>query len=238
MILVTGGSQGIGRHLVLALAADGFDSVFTYNASKDGARQVEEQSQGRARGFALDLTEPEGPQRLVERLHKEDIQVHQLVNNAGISGSGLLAMTSDDAMERILQTNLMGSFRLIRSTIPDMLRQRGGVIVNVVSLAALRPMPGQGSYAASKAGLLSMTQTLAREMGRKRIRVNAVAPGFLDTGMTADLKAEEVASLRRHECLPDGVAMTSVVGTIRFLLSPEAVSITGQCLVIDAGASL
>ena len=238
MILVTGGSQGIGRHLVLALAADGIECVFTYNSGREAAAEVEEQSQGRARGFALDLAEAEGPQRLMETLHKEDIQIHQLVNNAGISRSGLLAMTSDDDMERILQTNFTGAFRLIRSTIPDMLRQRGGVIVNLVSLAALRPMPGQGAYAASKAGLLSMTQTLAREMGRKRIRVNAVAPGFLATGMTADLKPEEVASLRRHECLPDGVTMSSVVGTIRFLLSPEAASITGQCLVIDAGASL
>ena len=132
----------------------------------------------------------------------------------------------------------MGAFRLMRAAVPDLLRRRGGSIVNVISLAAIRAMPGQGAYAASKAGLLAMTRTLAKEMGRKRIRVNAVAPGFVATGMTASLTPDQVKALRQNECLPDGVAMDSVVGTIRFLLSPEAASITGQCLVIDAGASL
>jgi len=238
MILVTGGSQGIGRCLVEALAAHGQESVFTYNSGADRARQVEKATGGRARGFPLDLGNKEGPDRLVTTLDHEGICVRHLVNNAGISHSGLLVMTSDLDMERVLQVNLMGSFRLMRAVVPHMLRLQGGSMVNLVSLATLRAMPGQGAYAASKAGLLAMTRTMAKEMGRKRIRVNAVAPGFLSTGMTSALKPEEVTALRQHECLPDGVSMTSVVGAIRFLLSDDAASVTGQCLVIDAGASL
>jgi 3-oxoacyl-[acyl-carrier protein] reductase len=238
MILITGGSRGIGRSLVTALAAAGQETVFTYCSNRDSARQVEEAANGRARGLPLDLRDPHGPEQLMTALSDEGICVHQLVNNAGVSHSGLLAMTSDEDMETVLQVNLMGSFRMSRAVIPHLLRNRGGSIVNIVSLATLRALPGQGAYAASKAGLLAMTRTLAKEMGRKRIRVNAVAPGFLSTGMTSALNPEEVAALRRHECLPDGVVMTSVVGAIRFLLSADAASVTGQCLVIDAGASL
>ena len=238
MILITGGSHGIGRSLVIALAEAGQETVFTYCRNRDGARQVEEVTSGRARALPLDLGDPGGPDQLMTTLSNEGTCIRHLVNNAGVSHSGLLAMTSDKDMETVLQINLMGSFRLSRAVIPHLLRSRGGSIVNLVSLAALRAMPGQGAYAASKAGLLAMTRTLAKEMGRKRIRVNAVAPGFLSTGMTSGLKPEEVAALRHHECLPDGVAMTSVVGAIRFLLSDGAASITGQCLVIDAGASL
>lgn len=238
MILVSGGSQGIGRSLVETLAATGRETVFTYHSGSQRARQVEAATEGRARGFPLDLRDPDGPDALLTTLHDEGICVRHLVNNAGVSHSGLLAMTSDQDLERVLQVNLMGSFRLMRAVIPHMLRLRGGSMVNVVSLATLRAMPGQGAYAASKAGLLAMTRTLAREMGRKQIRVNAVAPGFLPTGMTSGLKPEEVKALRRHECLPDGVSMTSVVGAILFLLSDDAASVTGQCLVIDAGASL
>jgi 3-oxoacyl-[acyl-carrier protein] reductase len=238
MILISGGSQGIGRDLVLDLARSGQEVVFTYRSGEESARQIETECGGKARAFHLDLADPEGPDHLMTSLHDSGLQVQHLVNNAGATHGGLLAMTSDEDLENMLQINLMGAFRLMRAAVPDLLRRRGGSIVNVISLAAIRAMPGQGAYAASKAGLLAMTRTLAKEMGRKRIRVNAVAPGFVATGMTASLTPDQVKALRQHECLPDGVAMDSVVGTIRFLLSPEAASITGQCLVIDAGASL
>jgi 3-oxoacyl-[acyl-carrier protein] reductase len=238
MILVTGGSRGIGHDLVLALTAKGEDVVFTYCSERERARQVEQDSQGRAQGLFLDLNDPDGVDGLMAALDDKGVQVSHLVNNAGLGHSGLLATTSDEDMERLLQVNLMGPFRLSRAVMAHLLRNRGGSIVNVVSLAAIRAMPGQGAYAATKAGLLAMTRTLAREMGRKRIRVNAVAPGFLATGMTSLLTPDAVAALRQHECLPGGVAMSSVVATILFLLSEDAASITGQCLVVDAGASL
>jgi 3-oxoacyl-[acyl-carrier protein] reductase len=238
MILVTGGSSGIGRSLVQALAAEGRQTVFTYRTGEEQAREVAAASGGLATARFLDLEDPEGPQRLLDDLHGEGVPVRHLVHNAGMEHSGLLAMTPDADMARVLEVNLMASLRLMRAVIPHMLRQRGGSIVALASLAALRARPGQGAYAASKAGLLAMTRTLAREMGRKRIRVNAVAPGFVATGMTSDLPPEAIADLRRHECLPDGVSLDSVVGAIRFLLSEDAASITGQCLVVDAGSSL
>jgi 3-oxoacyl-[acyl-carrier protein] reductase len=146
-------------------------------------------------------------------------------------------MTSDDEWARVIDTNLGGLFRLCRAALPGMLRRRRGAIVNVASLAAIHGVAGQSVYAASKAGIVGLTRALAREVGKRGVRVNAVAPGFVPTGMTAELPADVVARLRAGECLPDGVQPACVAQTVLFLLSDRAASITGQCLVVDAGVS-
>ncbi len=237
-VLVTGGSRGIGRAVVEALVADGeFAVAFTYREGEAAAREVEAASGGVARAFALDLRDRERPETLVAEVEAALGPVAGLVNNAGIRQEGLLAMTSDAAWDEVLDANLGGAFRLLRAVLPGMLRRRRGAIVNVASLSALHGVAGQAAYAASKSGLLGMTRAVAREVGRRGVRVNAVVPGFVATDLTAGVPQERVASLRAGESLPAGAAVGDVASAVLFLLSDAAAAITGQTLIVDAGAS-
>jgi len=235
VILITGGSRGIGRALVEMLAADGARVAFTYNVREDAARELEERAGDRVRAYQYALSDRERPDDLVERVETELGRIAGLVNNAAIESSQLLAMTSDATWDEILDHNLGGAFRMTRAVLRRMVSLRRGSIVNVASLSALRGVAGQTAYAASKAGLLAMTRCLAREMGRRRIRVNAVVPGFVATEMTAHLDDATVTRLRDPECLPDGTGPEAVAATIAFLLSDRAAAITGQTVVVDAG---
>ena len=147
----------------------------------------------------------------------------------------LLAALPDDAWDEVIDANLGGVFRCCRAAIPRMVRRRAGAIVNVSSLTAVRGLSGQAAYGAAKAGILGLTRSLAREVGSRNIRVNAVIPGFVPTGMVADVGPEQVKALRSSEALPSGVTVDSVADAVAFLLSDRAASITGQTLVIDAG---
>lgn len=236
--LVTGGGRGIGRATVEALLADGWRVALTWRADEAAARAVEAASGGRARAFRLDLADPDRPETLVEEAEAALGPLAALVNNAGLRRESLLALTSDADWAELLDANLGGAFRCCRAVLRGMVARRRGAIVNVASLSALRGVPGQAAYAAAKAGLLGMTRSLAREVGRRGIRVNAVVPGFVATDMTADLPAAQTEALRAMECLPAGVAPEDVAGAVTFLLSPRAAAITGQALVIDAGASV
>ena len=160
-----------------------------------------------------------------------------LVNNAGIQRTELLALTSDASWDEISDVNLGGAFRVTREVLRSMVPRRRGSIVNMASLSALHGLAGHAAYAASKAGLLAMTRCLAREMGGRGIRVNAVVPGFVATEMTKDLPSEVVSRLRSGECLPDGVTASAVAEVVAFLLSEAAAAITGQALPVDAGTS-
>lgn len=237
-ILVIGGSGGLGRAVVEHLAGQGHAVAFTYRRGGRAADELAARAEGAARAFALDLRDAKGPERVAAAAEQALGPLDGLVNAAGRGAGGLLAMTPDDTWDDVLDTNLGGVFRCCRAVLPGMVKRRRGSIVNVASLAALRGVAGQTSYAASKAGVLGLTRSLAREMGRRGIRVNAVAPGYVPTEMTRDLDPAEVAALRSRECLPDGVSPASVAAAIAFLLSDSAASITGQCLVVDAGASV
>lgn len=146
-------------------------------------------------------------------------------------------MTSDDQWRESIDTNLGGAFRLCRAVLPRMVTRRRGSIVLVSSLAAVRGLPGVTAYAAGKAGLLGMAKSLAREVGSREVRVNAVLPGFVATTMTTHLTEERIHQLRAPECLPGGVSAREVATVIRFLLSSDSSAITGQALRVDAGAS-
>ncbi len=233
--LITGGSRGIGRALVEMLAADGGRVAFTYHVREDAARELEAHAGDRVHGYQFALSDRARPEALVERIETELGPIAGLVNNAAIESSQLLAMTSDATWDEILDHNLGGTFRMTRAVLRRMVSLRRGSIVNVASLSALRGVAGQTAYAASKAGLLAMTRCLAREMGRRHIRVNAVVPGFVATEMTAHLDEATVTRLRDPECLPDGTGPEAVAGTIAFLLSDRAAAITGQTVVVDAG---
>jgi 3-oxoacyl-[acyl-carrier protein] reductase len=235
-ILVTGGSRGLGRAIVEVLAAEPDARVaFTWNTGEDAAREVAAATGALA--FHLDLRDPARPDDLVAEVEAALGPVAGLVNNAGLRRESLLAMTPDADWEAVLDTNLGGLFRCCRAVLRGMMVRRRGSIVNVSSLSALHGVAGQGAYAASKAGILGLTRSLARETGKRGVRVNAVVPGFVATDLTAGLPEAAVSHLRAGECLARGVQPADVAQAVHFLLSDRAAAITGQMLVVDAGAS-
>jgi len=235
-VLVTGGSRGLGRAIVEALAAESPARVaFTWNADEEAARAVEEATGARA--FRFDLLDRARPDDLVAEVEVALGPVEGLVNNAGLRRESLLAMTSDADWDTVLDANLGGLFRCCRAVLRGMMVRRRGAIVNVSSLSALHGVAGQGAYSASKAGILGLTRSLAREAGRRGVRVNAVVPGFVETDLTAGLPEAAVTALRASECLPQGVRSGDVAQAVLFLLSERAAAITGQALVVDAGVS-
>jgi 3-oxoacyl-[acyl-carrier protein] reductase len=236
-VLVTGGSRGIGRAIVDALVAGGRSVAFTYAQDETSARAVEEESGGKARAFQLDLQDRGRPRTLVPEVEAAMGELEGLVNNAGVRRESILAMTSDHDWDLVIDVNLGGVFRCCRAVLPGMIHRRRGAIVNVSSLSAIRGLSGQTAYAATKAGLLGLTRALAREVGRKGVRVNAVLPGLVATDLTSSLPEGVTSFLRSTECLPQGTRPTDVAAAVRFLLSEASCSITGQALVVDAGAS-
>jgi 3-oxoacyl-[acyl-carrier protein] reductase len=148
-----------------------------------------------------------------------------------------MALTSDESWDEVLDINLGGAFRLTREVLREMVPRRRGSIVNISSLSALIGIAGHASYAASKAGLVAITRSLAREMGSRNIRVNAVIPGYVATDMTSDLSPEVISHLRAAECLSGGVDAPAVAKVVKFLLSDSSSGVTGQALPVDAGTS-
>lgn len=235
--LVTGGSRGIGRAVVETMVAAGWTVAFTYRSNEAAAREVEAISAGLARAFILDLKDRQRPGDLVDEIEQSIGPITALVGNAGIRAQGLMAMTSDQDWDEIIDVNLNGAFRCCRAVLPKMMHRRRGAIVNVSSLAAVSGVSGQAAYAASKSALLGMTRALAREVGRRGVRVNAVLPGFVPTDMTTQLPEDVVRALRSHECLARGTSAQDVADLVMFLVSDRSAAITGQALIIDSGTS-
>ncbi len=236
-VLVVGGSRGIGRAAVETLVAAGHPVVFTYRAGEDAARALEEAHAGRAFALRYDALDRQRPAALVEEAEARVGPLFGLVYCAGAKKDALAAMLPDADWDEVLETNLGGAFRVARAALPGMLRRRAGAIVNVASLSASHGIAGQAAYAASKAGLVALTRVLARECGKRGVRVNAVVPGYVATDFVADLPEAAVAALRAGECLKSGTGVQDVADAIAFLLSAKASAITGQALVVDAGST-
>ncbi len=237
VVLVTGGSRGIGRAIVELVAGDGHRVAFTWRSDESRARAIEESLDGRAKAYRFDTLDRQRPLTLVAEVEENLGPIDGLVNNAGERRESILAMTSDKDWDALIEGNLGGAFRCCRAVLPGMMHRRRGAIVNVASLSAVRGVAGQSAYAASKAALLGMTRAVAREAGRRNVRANAVLPGFVVTDMTSSLPEHVVKHLRQDECLPAGVSPGAVAGAVAFLLSDRALAITGQLLIVDAGAS-
>jgi 3-oxoacyl-[acyl-carrier protein] reductase len=235
--LVTGGSRGIGRAIVEALVAADYVVAFTYRTGVEAAQEVEAALAGRARAFQLELEHRIDPRPLVKEIEESLGPLEALINNAGIRREALLAMTSDRDWDAVMEVNLGGVFRCCRAVLPAMMHRRRGAIVNVASLAALSGLAGQTVYAASKAGVLGLTRALAREVGKRGVRVNAVLPGFVSTDLTNSLPAAVIEALRSHECLSRGTTADDVAALVAFLVSDKAAAITGQAILVDAGTS-
>ena len=235
-VLVTGGSRGLGRAIVEALAAEpGARVAFTFSTNAAAAREVEAATGARA--FPFELRDRTRADDLVSEVEAALGPLDGLVNNAGLRRESLLAFTSDADWDAVVDANLGGLFRCCRAVLRGLMVRRRGSIVNVSSLSALHGVAGQGAYAAAKAGILGLTRSLAREAGKRGVRINAVVPGFVATDLTAGLPAAAVAHLRAGECLARGVQPEDVAMAVLFLLSDRAAGITGQSLVVDAGAS-
>jgi 3-oxoacyl-[acyl-carrier protein] reductase len=234
--LVTGASRGIGAAIAKGLAADGWAVGVNYRSGAEAANQVVaeiEAEGGRALAVQADVADPGAATELFERLEAELGPVLVLVNNAGVRADGLSPQIGDDDWARVVDTNLTGAFRLTRRALRPMLRARFGRVVNVASVVGQRANPGQANYAAAKAGLVGMTKTIAAEVARRGVTVNAVAPGLIETDMTADLGNGLLEAVpARRAGTPDEVA-----AAVRFLASEQASYVTGTTLTVDGGMS-
>ena len=233
--LVTGASRGIGAAIAGAIARDGWPVGVNYRADRDGAQSVVTQIEsdgGQACALPADVTEPGAADDLFGALETRFEQpVLVLVNNAGISRDDLTPSLSDEQWDDVLDTNLTAAFRLTRRALRPMLRARAGRIVNISSVVGLRANPGQSNYAAAKAGLIALTKTTAVEVARRGITVNAVAPGWIDTDMTAEVSKELLEAVpARRAGTPEDVA-----ACVRFLVSDAAGYVTGAVLPVDGG---
>lgn len=233
--LVTGASRGIGAATARALAADGWAVGVNYRSDGDGAATVVREisaAGGRAVAVAGDVAHPATPDALFDAVQDEfERPVLALVNNAGISVDDLTPSMSDDAWESVIEIDLNAAFRLMRRALRPMMRARAGRIVNVSSVVGLRANPGQANYAAAKAGLIALTKTSAVEVARRGITINAVAPGWIDTDMTAGVSTELLSQVpARRAGTPQEVA-----ACVRFLASAEAAYVTGAVLSVDGG---
>jgi 3-oxoacyl-[acyl-carrier protein] reductase len=236
--LITGASKGIGRHIALRLGRDGYHILVHYNSDLKGAEKTlsllrEQGSQGQVVQF--DVTQSAACEKALESFmsQTESAQIEVLVNNAGLHKDGLAGLMSDESFESVMRANTFGPFYLMRWCVRKMLRQRSGCIVNIASLAGQMGNPGQINYSASKAGLIAMTKSLAMEVGSRGLRVNCVAPGFIETEML-----NEVAGLEEFKKrIPLGRfgSAEEVAGTVAFLCSKDAAYITGATISVNGG---
>ena len=239
--LITGAGRGIGRAIAIALAKEGAEVVINYNGSEERAKEVKqtiEENGGKASIYKCNVSDFTACEAMIKDIIKEYGHLDILVNNAGITKDGLIMKMKEEDFDSVLNVNLKGTFNTIRHSARQMLKQRSGKIINISSVSGILGNVGQANYAASKAGVIGLTKTMARELGSRGITVNAIAPGFVDTEMTEVLSEE----IRENACKqiilgrfgkPEDIANTAV-----FLASDKADYITGQVISVDGGMNV
>lgn len=239
--VITGATRGIGKAIALAYAKNGANIVFAYRSNTEMAdalcRELEALGVS-AVGIQCDVSDFAAAKQLTDTCKEKFGSVDILVNNAGVTADGLLMRMGEDAFDKVINTNLKGTFNCMRHACALMLRQKSGCIINITSIVGVTGNAGQANYAASKAGVIGLTKTAAKELGSRGINVNAIAPGFIDTDMTQVLSENVKASLTNRISLkrlgrPEDVANLAV-----FLGSDSASYITGQVIGIDGGLAI
>ena len=234
--LVTGSARGIGAASATALAAEGWPVAVNYRSDAEGAEAVVEairEAGGRAETIQADVRDPAAIAGLFMELEERLAPVLVVVNNAGIRADGLAPQLGDDEWERVLETNLSAAFRVTRRALKPMIRARFGRVINIASVVGLRANAGQANYAASKAGLIGFTKTVAVEVARRGVTVNAVAPGYVETQLTDGVGNGLLEAIpARRAGTPEEIATC-----VRFLASEDASYVTGTTLTVDGGLS-
>ncbi|MEV7525760.1 SDR family NAD(P)-dependent oxidoreductase [Streptomyces sp. NPDC091371] len=234
--LVTGASGGLGQALALELDALGCRVAVHYNSSKEAAEAVREKLVNPSVLVTGDVGSWEATQALYARITEELGPVDVLVNNGAIRKDSLMAMQNPADWAQVIQTNLIGSFHTARASVPYMLRQRWGRVINIVSPSGIIATAGQTAYSASKAGLIGFTRTLASECGRRGVTVNALSPGFMITGMTNTLPERVIEGMEDKAPIPRFVTVEEVARSARLFLEQDCM--TGQVISIDSGVSI
>jgi 3-oxoacyl-[acyl-carrier protein] reductase len=235
--IVTGSSRGIGKAIALRLTAEGAKVVVTATTKEGAEKAADEirQSGGQASGFEANIADPKQVEALMKGTVEQFGGLHILVNNAGITRDNLVMRMSDDDWNAVITTNLTGTFNCMRAASKIMMKQRSGKIINITSVVALMGNKGQANYSAAKAGIIGLTKSVARELASRNVQINAVAPGFILTDLTAGLpEASKTAMLQTIPLERVGTS-EDVAGVVAFLASADADYITGQVFNVDGG---
>lgn len=236
--LITGASRGIGKGIAIEFAKQGANVAFTYNASVEAAKALEtelEQFGIKAKGYQSNAANFDAAQDLAKQTLEDFGSIDILINNAGITRDNLLLRISEEDFDKVVEVNLKSVFNLTKAVIRPMIKQKGGSIINMSSVVGVKGNAGQTNYAASKAGILGFTKSVALELGSRNIRCNAIAPGFIETEMTAKLDEKTVNEWRSSIPLKRGGSTADIANACIFLASDMSSYITGQTLQVDGG---
>ena len=236
--LITGASKGIGKSIAVTLAQQGANIAFTYLSSVEKGLALEQELQQfgvKAKGYRSDASDFNAAEELITSVLTEFGALDIVVNNAGITRDGLLMRMTEENFNEVIRTNLNSVFNITKACQRPMLKQRRGSIINISSVVGVKGNAGQSNYAASKAGIIGFTKSIALELGSRNIRCNAIAPGFIETEMTAVLAEETVKSWREAIPLKRGGTPEDVANAVVFLASEMSAYITGQVLNVDGG---
>ncbi len=236
--IVTGGSRGIGKGIVKVFAEQGANVAFTYSSSAQAAKEIEKELSGlgvKVKGYQSNAADFEQAQELANEVMQEFGSIDVLVNNAGITKDNLLMRISEEDFDKVIEVNLKSVFNMTKAVQRTMLKQRKGSIINMSSVVGVKGNAGQTNYAASKAGIIGFSKSVALELGSRNIRSNVIAPGFIETEMTAKLDEETVKGWRAAIPLKRGGSPDDIANACVFLASDMSAYITGQTINVDGG---